>query len=54
MGFNKYESTKETIIDVRAASDEKDSRAKKCTCGIRTFQKDGVCIICRRFGKAAA
>jgi hypothetical protein len=51
MGFNKYESTKETIIDVRAASDEKDSRAKKCvSCDNRTFEKDRICRPCKLFG----
>lgn len=50
MGFNNNDVTKEVRGEAKAASDDKDNRAKKCACGLRTYQKDGVCIICKRFG----
>ncbi len=40
---------KENLTDLRQR--EIDGKAVKCACGIKTYEKDGVCVICKLFDK---
>jgi hypothetical protein len=33
---------------------EKASKTHKCACGLRTYQRDGVCRICKLYGLPAS